>query len=62
MSAGIRAVHGDPEGLAPAAVENQHCRDSFIHKVINNGARQPEFPFAARGMEQEATLRFNLRD
>jgi hypothetical protein len=43
-------------------VENWPHGDRFIHKVINSVGAQRDFPFAAKEMEREPTLRFNFFD
>jgi hypothetical protein len=62
MNAKIQTFPGGPAGIQWTAVENRLHGDRFIHKVINSIAPPRNFPFAARGMEQEPTLRFNFFD
>jgi hypothetical protein len=62
MNARIPTFPRAPTGIQATAVENRRHSDRFIHKVINSAPPERKFPFAARGMEQEPTLRFNFVD
>jgi hypothetical protein len=62
MNVRIPAFPSAPTSVQATAVENWPHGDRFIHKVINSVGAQGDFPFAAKEMEREPTLRFNFFD
>jgi hypothetical protein len=62
MNARIPAFPSGRRSVQATAVENRPHGERFIHKVINSVGAQRNFPFAAKDMQREPTLRFNFFD